>query len=48
MQTVFVYGTLRAGEVNDIRHAAARHEIAAPNLLERSLKAKASLDAAKP
>src|ERR1700761_2584859 len=33
MQTVFVYGTLRAGEVNDIRHAAARHEIAAPNLL---------------
>src|ERR1700761_4756160 len=33
MQTVFVYGTLRAGEVNDIRHAAARNEIAAPNLL---------------
>ncbi|TGP13032.1 gamma-glutamylcyclotransferase, partial [Mesorhizobium sp. M2D.F.Ca.ET.233.01.1.1] len=22
MQTVFVYGTLRAGEVNDIREAA--------------------------
>jgi gamma-glutamylcyclotransferase (GGCT)/AIG2-like uncharacterized protein YtfP len=33
MQTVFVYGTLRAGEVNDIGKAAARNEIAAPNLL---------------
>jgi gamma-glutamylcyclotransferase (GGCT)/AIG2-like uncharacterized protein YtfP len=33
MQTVFVYGTLRAGEVNDISEAAARHDIAAPNLL---------------
>lgn len=33
MQTVFVYGTLRAGEVNDIREAAARNEIAEPNLL---------------
>ena len=33
MQTVFVYGTLRAGEVNDISEAAARNEIAAPNLL---------------
>ena len=33
MQTVFVYGTLRAGEVNDISEAAARNDIAAPNLL---------------
>lgn len=33
MQTVFVYGTLRAGEVNDLREAAARNEIAEPNLL---------------
>ncbi|WP_341315174.1 gamma-glutamylcyclotransferase family protein [Paraburkholderia sp. IMGN_8] len=33
MQTVFVYGTLRAGEVNDISKAAARHDVAAPNLL---------------
>ncbi|MFP3693446.1 gamma-glutamylcyclotransferase, partial [Burkholderia sp. SIMBA_048] len=33
MQTVFVYGTLRAGEVNDIRAAAARNDIAEPNLL---------------
>ncbi|MFM0740966.1 gamma-glutamylcyclotransferase [Paraburkholderia xenovorans] len=33
MQTVFVYGTLRAGEVNDISEAAARNEIDAPNLL---------------
>ncbi|SAL82740.1 gamma-glutamyl cyclotransferase [Caballeronia arvi] len=30
MQYVFVYGTLRAGEANDIRHAAERHAIAAP------------------
>lgn len=33
MQTVFVYGTLRAGEVNDIHEAAARNGIAAPNRL---------------
>ncbi|SAK70488.1 gamma-glutamyl cyclotransferase [Caballeronia catudaia] len=31
MQYVFVYGTLRAGEVNDIRHAAERHAIATPD-----------------
>lgn len=30
MQYVFVYGTLRAGEVNDMSHAAERHGIAAP------------------
>lgn len=30
MQYVFVYGTLRAGEVNDINLAAERHGIAAP------------------
>ncbi|CAH2775366.1 MAG: FIG00974243: hypothetical protein [uncultured Paraburkholderia sp.] len=33
MQTVFVYGTLWAGEVSDISEAAARNEIAVPNLL---------------
>ena len=33
MRYVFVYGTLRNGEVNDIGHAAARHRIAAPTLL---------------
>lgn len=33
MQKVFVYGTLRAGEVNDISEAAARHDIAEPTLL---------------
>jgi RraA family protein len=33
MQTVFVYGTLRAGEVNDIRDAAVRNDIAEPTLL---------------
>jgi gamma-glutamylcyclotransferase (GGCT)/AIG2-like uncharacterized protein YtfP len=33
MEKVFVYGTLRAGEINDIRAAAARHDIAAPTLL---------------
>lgn len=27
---VFVYGTLRAGEINDMMRAAARHGIAAP------------------
>lgn len=33
MLNVFVYGTLRAGERNDIRHAAARHGLAAPRLV---------------
>ncbi|KVO77060.1 gamma-glutamylcyclotransferase [Burkholderia ubonensis] len=33
MRHVFVYGTLRAGEANDIGHAAARHGIAAPTLV---------------
>ncbi|WP_179405273.1 gamma-glutamylcyclotransferase family protein [Burkholderia guangdongensis] len=33
MRHVFVYGTLRAGEINDIGRAAARHGIAAPVLL---------------
>jgi len=28
-----VYGTLRAGEINDISQAAARHDIAEPTLL---------------
>jgi gamma-glutamylcyclotransferase (GGCT)/AIG2-like uncharacterized protein YtfP len=30
MQHVFVYGTLRGGEINDIGRAAAQHGIAAP------------------
>jgi gamma-glutamylcyclotransferase (GGCT)/AIG2-like uncharacterized protein YtfP len=33
MQHVFVYGTLRAGESNDITRAAARHGIAPPQWL---------------
>jgi gamma-glutamylcyclotransferase (GGCT)/AIG2-like uncharacterized protein YtfP len=33
MQHVFVYGTLRAGESNDIRLAAERNGIAAPVLI---------------
>jgi len=33
MQNVFVYGTLRAGEINDIGAAAARNDIAAPTLV---------------
>ena len=33
MQHVFVYGTLRAGESNDIRLAAERNGIAAPLLI---------------
>ncbi|MXN75197.1 gamma-glutamylcyclotransferase [Burkholderia sp. 4701] len=33
MRHVFVYGTLRAGEANDIGHAAATHGIAAPTLV---------------
>lgn len=36
MLTVFVYGTLRAGESNDIGRAAARHAIEAPRLLGES------------
>ncbi len=32
MPRVFVYGTLRAGEVNDLNRAAERHGIAAPTL----------------
>ena len=34
--TVFVYGTLRAGESNDIARAAARHALEAPRLLGES------------
>jgi len=33
MQNVFVYGTLRAGEINDIGAAAARNDIASPTLV---------------
>lgn len=33
MRHVFVYGTLRKGEVNDIGQAAARHGLPAPRLL---------------
>ncbi len=33
MQYVFVYGTLRAGEVNDINRAAERHGITKPQCL---------------
>ncbi|MGU7780293.1 gamma-glutamylcyclotransferase family protein [Burkholderia sp. PU8-34] len=33
MRYVFVYGTLRAGEANDIGSAAARHGIAVPTLV---------------
>ncbi|RQS73925.1 gamma-glutamylcyclotransferase [Burkholderia sp. Bp8963] len=33
MRYVFVYGTLRAGEANDIGNAAVRHGIAAPTLV---------------
>lgn len=33
MLHVFVYGTLREGEVNDIGQAAARHGLPAPRLL---------------
>jgi gamma-glutamylcyclotransferase (GGCT)/AIG2-like uncharacterized protein YtfP len=36
MITVFVYGTLRRGEANDIVSAATRHGIAAPELLGRA------------
>jgi gamma-glutamylcyclotransferase (GGCT)/AIG2-like uncharacterized protein YtfP len=33
MRYVFVYGTLRAGEVNDIGRAAARHRLDVPRLI---------------
>ncbi|CAB3765677.1 gamma-glutamylcyclotransferase family protein [Paraburkholderia solisilvae] len=33
MRYVFVYGTLRAGEVNDIGQAAARSALATPTLI---------------
>src|SRR5213595_74777 len=33
MPVVFVYGTLRAGEVNDLNAAARKHGIAAPRLI---------------
>ena len=33
MQYVFIYGTLRAGEINDISRAAERHGIAAPEFV---------------
>jgi gamma-glutamylcyclotransferase (GGCT)/AIG2-like uncharacterized protein YtfP len=33
MRNVFVYGTLRANEINDIGRAAARHRIEAPRLI---------------
>jgi len=36
MHKVFVYGTLRAGEINDINEAAARHDIAEPMLVGRA------------
>jgi len=36
MRNVFVYGTLRAGEINDIGAAAARHGIDAPRFVGRA------------
>ncbi|WP_322051383.1 gamma-glutamylcyclotransferase family protein [Paraburkholderia bannensis] len=36
MKYVFVYGTLRAGEINDISLAAARHAIREPRLVGQS------------
>lgn len=36
MRHVFIYGTLRAGEINDIGVAAARHGIKAPRLIGRA------------
>lgn len=36
MKYVFIYGTLRAGEINDIGGAAARHGIAAPQFVGRA------------
>lgn len=36
MRHVFVYGTLRAGEINDIGEAAQRHGIRSPRLIGRA------------
>ncbi|WP_206952000.1 gamma-glutamylcyclotransferase family protein [Trinickia acidisoli] len=36
MRHVFIYGTLRAGEINDIGLAAARHGIGTPRLIGRA------------
>lgn len=36
MRYVFVYGTLRAGEINDIGQAAARHGVEAPHMVGRA------------
>lgn len=36
MKYVFIYGTLRAGEINDINLAAARHAIGQPRLVGRT------------
>ncbi|WP_028224673.1 gamma-glutamylcyclotransferase family protein [Paraburkholderia ferrariae] len=36
MKYVFVYGTLRAGEINDIHAAAERYAIARPRLVGRA------------
>lgn len=36
MRYVFVYGTLRAGEINDIGAAAARHGVKAPRFVGRA------------
>jgi gamma-glutamylcyclotransferase (GGCT)/AIG2-like uncharacterized protein YtfP len=36
MKYVFIYGTLRAGEINDINAAAARNAIAQPRLVGRA------------
>lgn len=36
MRYVFVYGTLRAGEINDIGLAAARHGVKAPRWVGRA------------
>ncbi|CAB3724545.1 gamma-glutamylcyclotransferase family protein [Trinickia soli] len=36
MRHVFIYGTLRAGEINDIGVAAARHGVKAPKLIGRA------------
>lgn len=36
MRYVFVYGTLRAGEINDIGLAAARHGVKVPRLVGRA------------
>ncbi|CAB3789527.1 hypothetical protein LMG28688_02889 [Paraburkholderia caffeinitolerans] len=36
MKYVFIYGTLRAGEINDINLAASRHAIGQPRLVGRT------------